>query len=136
LPTPKHHRSTFAREIQNRESTIGTARGCGYGALVRFWLNDRRDLRGEQVSDLPAFNAGDLSEVNSRGRSLDHAGKIYLTIGENRRRRPWRFRPRSLEHLTPARNRGFGGTRFRGAELSSWIEHVRMQISSRLIFES
>lgn len=40
------------------------------------------DPRGEQVSDLLAFNAHDTAEVISSGRSLDHAGKIYLTTGD------------------------------------------------------
>jgi uncharacterized protein YcgI (DUF1989 family) len=40
------------------------------------------DPRGEQVSDLLAFNADDAGEVISSGRSLDYAGKIYLTTGD------------------------------------------------------
>jgi uncharacterized protein YcgI (DUF1989 family) len=40
------------------------------------------DPRGEQVSDLLAFNADDIGEVISSGRSLDYAGKIYLTTGD------------------------------------------------------
>ena len=40
------------------------------------------DPRGEQVSDLLAFNAHDTAEVISSGRSLDYAGKIYLTSGD------------------------------------------------------
>ena len=40
------------------------------------------DPEGEQVSDLLAFNAGDPGEVISSGRSLDYAGKIYLTTGD------------------------------------------------------
>ncbi len=40
------------------------------------------DPRGEQVSDLLAFNAHDTAEVISSGRSLDYAGKIYLTTGD------------------------------------------------------
>jgi uncharacterized protein YcgI (DUF1989 family) len=40
------------------------------------------DPRGEQVSDLLAFNADDVGEVISSGRSLDYAGKIYLTTGD------------------------------------------------------
>jgi uncharacterized protein YcgI (DUF1989 family) len=37
------------------------------------------DPRGEQVSDLLAFNAEDLDEVISSGRTLDYAETIYLT---------------------------------------------------------
>src|SRR3546814_7697059 len=33
-------------------------------------------------SDLLAFNAADLDEVISSGRSLDYAEKIYLTTGD------------------------------------------------------
>jgi hypothetical protein len=40
------------------------------------------DPEGEQVSDLLAFNAGDAAEVISSGRTLDYAGKIYLTAGD------------------------------------------------------
>jgi uncharacterized protein YcgI (DUF1989 family) len=40
------------------------------------------DPMGEQVSDLLAFNANDLVEVISSGRSLDYASKIYLTTGD------------------------------------------------------
>ena len=40
------------------------------------------DPHGEQVSDLLAFNADDTDEVISSGRSLDYAGKIYLSTGD------------------------------------------------------
>lgn len=39
------------------------------------------DPRGEQVSDLLAFNAADLDEVISSGRTLDFAETLYLTTG-------------------------------------------------------
>ena len=39
------------------------------------------DPRGVQVADLLAFNAEDLAEVISSGRSLDYAETIYLTKG-------------------------------------------------------
>lgn len=39
------------------------------------------DPRGVQVSDLLAYNAEDLDEVISSGRSLDYAETIYLTTG-------------------------------------------------------
>lgn len=39
------------------------------------------DPRGEQVADLLAFNADDVSEVISSGRTLDYAETIYLTMG-------------------------------------------------------
>jgi uncharacterized protein YcgI (DUF1989 family) len=39
------------------------------------------DPRGEQVADLLAFNADDIDEVISSGRTLDYAETIYLTVG-------------------------------------------------------
>ncbi|WP_277971508.1 urea carboxylase-associated family protein [Sphingomonas echinoides] len=39
------------------------------------------DPRGVQVADLLAYNAEDLAEVISSGRSLDYAETIYLTTG-------------------------------------------------------
>lgn len=40
------------------------------------------DPRGEQVSDLLAFNAADTGEVISSGRTLDYASKLFLTTGD------------------------------------------------------
>ncbi len=40
------------------------------------------DPQGEQVADLLAFNAHDKGEAISSGRTLDYAGKIYLTTGD------------------------------------------------------
>jgi uncharacterized protein YcgI (DUF1989 family) len=40
------------------------------------------DPQGEQVSDLLAYNAADIAEVISSGRTLDYASKIYLTTGD------------------------------------------------------
>jgi uncharacterized protein YcgI (DUF1989 family) len=39
------------------------------------------DPEGEQVSDLVAFNARDIEEYISSGRSIDYAGRIFLTKG-------------------------------------------------------
>ncbi|GAA0728588.1 DUF1989 domain-containing protein [Sphingomonas japonica] len=39
------------------------------------------DPRGEQVADLLAFDAGDIREVISSGRTFDYAETIYLTKG-------------------------------------------------------
>jgi uncharacterized protein len=39
------------------------------------------DPRGEQVADLLAFNANDIGEVISSGRTLDYAETIYLSTG-------------------------------------------------------
>ncbi|MGN6269847.1 MAG: DUF1989 domain-containing protein [Sphingomonas sp.] len=41
------------------------------------------DPKGEQVADLLAFNADDVEEVLSSGRTLDYAETIYLTTGNN-----------------------------------------------------
>ncbi|HEY4345841.1 MAG TPA: urea carboxylase-associated family protein [Parvibaculum sp.] len=40
------------------------------------------DPQGEQVSDLVAFNADDVNEFLSNGRTLDYLSKIYLTKGD------------------------------------------------------
>lgn len=40
------------------------------------------DPQGEQVADLLAFNAHDIDEVISSGRTLDYASRIYLTTGD------------------------------------------------------
>lgn len=39
------------------------------------------DIRGEQVSDFIAFNAGDPAEYLSSGRTIDYAETIFLTKG-------------------------------------------------------
>lgn len=39
------------------------------------------DPQGQQVSDLLAFNADDVREVISNGRTFDYADTIYLTAG-------------------------------------------------------
>lgn len=40
------------------------------------------DPEGEQVSDLVAYNLEDRKEVISSGRSLDYAGRMFLTTGD------------------------------------------------------
>lgn len=40
------------------------------------------DQQGGQVADLLAFNAADLREVVSSGRTLDYASRIYLTTAD------------------------------------------------------
>lgn len=40
------------------------------------------DPRGRQVADLLAFNAADIGEVISSGRSLDYASKLFLSTGD------------------------------------------------------
>ena len=40
------------------------------------------DPKGQQVADLLAFNAHDVDEAISSGRTLDYASRIYLTTGD------------------------------------------------------
>ena len=40
------------------------------------------DPLGRQVADLLAFNADDVGEAISSGRTLDYASKLYLTTGD------------------------------------------------------
>ena len=40
------------------------------------------DPEGEQVADLLAYSRADIGEVISSGRTLDYAGRIYLTTGD------------------------------------------------------
>jgi len=40
------------------------------------------DPLGRQVADLLAFNANDVGEAISSGRTLDYASKLYLTTGD------------------------------------------------------
>jgi uncharacterized protein len=40
------------------------------------------DPEGEQVSDLIAYNAHDIEEYISSGRSIDYASRIFLTTGD------------------------------------------------------
>lgn len=55
------------------------------GAAFRLHKGQRLsviDPKGQQVSDLLAFNATDPAEVISSGRTLDYAGKLFLTTGD------------------------------------------------------
>lgn len=40
------------------------------------------DPEGEQVSDLVAYNADDVEECISSGRSIDYASRLFLTTGD------------------------------------------------------
>jgi len=62
------------REIQPRS---GVAFRLAMGERLRVI-----DPRGEQVSDLLAFNANDTAEVISSGRTLDYASRLFLTTGD------------------------------------------------------
>lgn len=55
----------------------GTAFDVKKGQLLSVF-----DPEGEQVSDLVAFNATDKREYLSSGRSIDYAGRIFLTKGD------------------------------------------------------
>lgn len=55
------------------------------GAAFRLNRGDRLrviDPQGEQVSDMLAFNAHDIDEVISSGRTLDYASKLFLSTGD------------------------------------------------------
>lgn len=55
----------------------GTAFKLRAGDVLRVY-----DPLGEQVADLFAFKDADLSCSLSSGRSIDYAGKIYLSVGD------------------------------------------------------
>ena len=55
----------------------GTSFKLRVGDLLRVY-----DPQGEQVADLFAFKDGDLACSLSSGRSIDYAGKIYLSRGD------------------------------------------------------
>lgn len=55
------------------------------GTAFRLKKGDRLkviDPLGEQVSDLLAFNADDVREVISSGRTIDYASRLFLTTGD------------------------------------------------------
>ena len=55
----------------------------GHGFLVKAGQYLRvTDPLGEQVSDLFAFKAGDSACALSSGRTIDYAGRIYVTTGD------------------------------------------------------
>jgi len=41
------------------------------------------DPTGEQVADMLAFSADDHAEAISSGRSIDYAGKLFLSTGDS-----------------------------------------------------
>jgi len=41
------------------------------------------DPQGEQVADLLAYSRADIGEMLSSGRSIDYAGKIFLSTGDS-----------------------------------------------------
>lgn len=75
---PAMQNSTRGAAIRTR---IDPQRGAGF-RLRRGQILKVIDPQGEQVSDLFAFRAGDPRCYLSSGRSLDYAGKLYLTTGD------------------------------------------------------
>jgi len=59
------------------EARSGTAFTLSEGETLTVF-----DPMGSQVADLLAFNADDVGEVISSGRTLDYASRIYLTTGD------------------------------------------------------
>ena len=69
---------TLARSTASRiEPRSGIAFSMSAGQTLTV-----TDPLGRQVADLLAFNADDVGEVVSSGRTLDYANKIYLTTGD------------------------------------------------------
>jgi uncharacterized protein len=64
-----------------RLSRIAPQSGCGF-RLQRGDILRVTDPQGEQVSDLFAFSASDMDCWLSSGRTIDYAGKLYLTTGD------------------------------------------------------
>lgn len=62
-------------------SRIEPQRGAGF-KLSRGDVLRVVDPCGQQVADLFAFKAGDLACALSSGRTIDYAGKIYLSAGD------------------------------------------------------
>jgi uncharacterized protein YcgI (DUF1989 family) len=67
---------TTVSERRRLEPQTGTAFRLPAGARLRVI-----DPCGEQVADLVAYNAAELDEWLSSGRSIDYASTIYLTTG-------------------------------------------------------
>ena len=61
------------------------------------------DPRGEQVADLLAYNAADIGEVISSGRTLDYAETIRLTTGHSL----YSNRSRPMLEIVEGRTTGF-----------------------------
>ena len=67
---------THSIECRHIERQSGTGFQLKRGQILRVI-----DPLGEQVSDLMAFNAHDLDEVLSSGRTIDYANTIFITTG-------------------------------------------------------
>lgn len=67
--------------MTGKVETIPPRSGAGF-MLKRGQVLTVIDPEGEQVSDLVAFNAGDIEEYISSGRSIDYAERMFLTTGD------------------------------------------------------
>jgi len=74
LPGQGFEHSSGAQRI---EPQSGTAFKIRKGEILRVF-----DPFGQQVADLFAFKDGDLACALSSGRTIDYAGKIYLSTGD------------------------------------------------------
>ena len=76
-------RGSEAAQYSGRE--VGPDWKCPFGAAFILRKGERltvTDPEGEQVSDMVAYNLEDRKEVISSGRSLDYAGRMFLTKGD------------------------------------------------------
>lgn len=78
FPAKTNECSEMTEKIERRH--IEPQHGTGFilkkGQILRVI-----DPQGEQVADLMAFNAHDLNESLSSGRTIDYANTIYITTG-------------------------------------------------------
>ncbi len=73
LPVPLFGRRVSEQVIPERSGTAFELKAGDTLVVI--------DPCGEQVADLLAYNAADIREVISSGRTLDYAETIYLTTG-------------------------------------------------------
>lgn len=66
----------------DRIQRIPPRSGAGFVIKARQYLRVT-DPEGEQVSDLVAYSQEDTEEIISSGRSLDYAGRLFLTRGDS-----------------------------------------------------
>ena len=74
----------MALSVQLRQARVTTRIPPRSGTAFRLAAGQRLEVidpMGVQVSDLLAFNASDVGEVISAGRTFDYAETIYLTAG-------------------------------------------------------
>jgi uncharacterized protein len=66
----------------NGDVTVIPPRSGAAFRLARGQVLTVIDPQGQQVSDLVAFNADDVAEFISSGRSIDYASRLFLTTGD------------------------------------------------------